>query len=89
MLEWVKLVLILGGGILIMGIGLTIQIKKKRKVEKDPSNYASSLPTSEEEKAERYVKTYMASFPRSSIKAGLVNMNISEDRAEIYLNRYM
>jgi len=89
MSELIELISILGGGFLVMSIGLTIQIRKKRKKEKDPVNYSDSLPTTEEEQAKKYILTYKSSYPRESIRVGLKNMNIQEDKIETYLNKYI
>lgn len=99
MSDLVKLLIILGGGFLVIIVGTILQKKhQKKKKEEEEAMYSQmgsfSSQTSEslsdtEEVAKKYILDYKSSYPRESLKQGLLQMNLSEDIVEEYLNKYL
>lgn len=93
--ELTKLFLILGGGLFVIIIGFIVQkllMNKKNELEDNiySSDYNSqnNIISQEEEIAKKYIQDYKLTYPRDSIKQGLLQINISEEKSEEYLNKY-
>lgn len=69
--------------------------KKDRELKKQAGgddNFGSQSDFSmsdDEKKAKEYIEQYKSSYPKESIKAGLINFGISDSDAENYINKYM
>lgn len=87
MSEILKLILILLGGGVIIGVGLYVQLKNKRESQPN-SNYSQSGQNPNEDKAKQYIEAYKSQYPKESIKTGLKNLGISEFEADEYLEKY-
>lgn len=97
--ELIKLLGIIGGGVIIGGIGQIIIIKnKKRKLKEEESmmsNYgssSSSLSSNEispqEQVAKKYIEDYKTSYPKESIKTALINNGNSESDVNFWMDKY-
>lgn len=94
--EIIKLVGIIVGGIIIAVIGEFIIIRKRRKSQEDLKDLdyqnisvdTNNSISAEEKSAKNYILQYKEQYPIESIKAGLINMGISESNAQSYVNRY-
>ncbi len=95
MSELIKLLLILGGGLLVIVIGFIIQRKQiaKKKAELDMMSQDYNSENEEdineaEKSAKLYINTYKNQFPKESIKNGLIQAGNNEDDIEIWINKY-
>lgn len=97
--ELLKLITILGGGILVLVIGfiITQKIKKKHKEEiammnenyqNTSQNLQSDSLSAEEESSKTYIEQYKSMYSRESIKSALINNGNSEENVENWLNKY-
>jgi hypothetical protein len=98
MSELVKLMLILGSGILILIVGFITVRKKKQSQFDNISTYSSSGSkaasfspnlSTEEEKAMNYINQYKDSYPRESLKVSLVNSGNPENDVNSWLDKYL
>ncbi len=96
--ELMKLVYIIGGGLLI-GVPVQILIIKSRKKKKDALNSISSNWSPEpssgsmgedfsNESIKSYILQYKSTYPRESIKSALISSGNSEAEVERYLNKF-
>lgn len=97
--ELLKLITILGGGILVLVIGFIITQKIKKKHEEEiammnknypntSQNLQSDSLSAEEESSKTYIEQYKSMYPRESIKSALINNGNSEENVENWLNKY-
>lgn len=96
--DMIKLIAILVGGLLVGIIGQIIIIKKRKANNpidysqyQRPSNDASQADILSEQElmAKNYIEQYKTSYPRDSIKQGLLQTGLSDSQAESYLGKYM
>lgn len=97
--ELIKLLTIIGGGIIVGGVGQVIIIKnKKRKLKEreemmsNYGSYSSSFSSNEispqEQVARKYIEDYKSSYSKESIKAALINSGNSEEDVNLWIEKY-
>jgi len=96
--ELIKLLGILGGGILTFIIGFYIMKKKKdnaldnmvnyQKGSSQGANYSPHL-SEREEKGKNYITQYKDTYPRDALKAALVKAGNYESDVDDWLNKYL
>ncbi|NQZ84228.1 MAG: hypothetical protein HRU03_00785 [Nanoarchaeales archaeon] len=98
MSELIKLLLIIGIGVVVLVVGF-LQVKKKKESQLDSmqsysgalsknASYSPNIST-EEEKAKNYISQYKETYPRESLKVSLVNSGNSEGDVNSWLDKYL
>lgn len=95
-----KLLGILGGGLVIAIIGQIIIVKNKRAKQKEEEdmnlaygsnsqNNLSKLELTESETiAKKYIEDYKSTYPKESIKTALINNGNLETDVDNWINKY-
>lgn len=96
--ELLKLVGILGGGIVAFVIGFIVMKKKKEQLsdnlmdygkrDSEKHNYSPTL-SGKEEVGKNYIMQYKATYPREALKAALIKAGNPEMDVEEWLNKYL
>ena len=88
--EWIKLLSILGIGMVTIVVGFRKQqkhIKEKNRLEGHYSDTKSTLMP-KEEKAKNFIEAYKSKFSKEAIAKSLKAINIEDDKIEEYINKY-
>lgn len=92
-LEPVQIILIVAL-VVIFPLGLWNQKRQVKKKESMLQSYTyspnmdSANLSDNEKKAKEYIIQYKATYQKDSIKAGLINMGLSDSESESYLSKY-
>lgn len=93
MSELLKLILIIVLGIVTIAGGLTFQLKNKKKdnvlINSNPSSSQASNLSENEKMAKQYIESYKSTYPKESIKQGLINQGMKEQEVNSYITKYL
>lgn len=91
MLEWIKLIAIIGGGVAVIVIFAGMQKRKgkeKNQVDSFSSSSAGSSGDYSNNQIKEYILTYKGKFEREGIKKSLVAAGHPEAEVERYLQKF-
>ena len=88
--EWIKLIGILGVGLIVTIVGFRSQqkhLKEKNRIQGHYSDTKSNL-TPKEEKAKTFIETYKSKFSEDAIKKSLKSIGLDDYEIENYIKKY-